>query len=97
MVRMRQVDDRMLIPVSQETGLVLGCQLNLRQLISTRSISLSFEAQGERHLKQIFFPPGAPMRQLFPDPVTTGSYQLSYGEHAAPSQDQWLCSQLTLK
>ena len=87
----------MLIHVSQETGLVLGCQLNLRQLISNRSISLSFEAQGERHLKQIFFPPGAPMRQLFPDPVTTGSYQLSYGEHVAPSQDQWLCSQLTLK
>lgn len=36
----------MLIHVSQETWLVLGCQLNLRQLISTRSISLSFEAWG---------------------------------------------------
>lgn len=36
----------MLIHVSQETWLVLGCQLNLRQLISTWSISLSFEARG---------------------------------------------------
>lgn len=53
---------------------------------------------GGRHLKQIFVPPGAPLRKLFPDPLTTGSDQLSYGEHTAPaSRDQWLGSQLTLK
>lgn len=74
-----------LIRVSQETWLVLGCQVNLQWLISVQPIALSFEAQGWKAPQTDFLSTEAPMRQLFLDPKTTDSCQLSDGGCTAPT------------
>lgn len=90
MTRMRQADDSE--AHSCYSGDMAGAWLSTEFAVAdfcSAHLSVICSSGVEDTSNRFFFPQGAPLRQLFLDPMTTESCQLSYREHTAPtSQDQ---------